>query len=107
MGQRGGRRAACGPLRDGSAVLACLRQVGAVLGIAVLVAMLESASPLDPVAAFTDAWTLMAAVAAVSAAIALGLGRVRALGAGDVVDAAAPSAVAQAGPSVAHFGQAS
>ena len=62
----------------GSAVLACLRQIGAVLGIAVLVAILESASPADPVAPFKDAWTLMAATAVVTAAIALALGRVRA-----------------------------
>ena len=39
----------------GSAVLACLRQVGAVLGIAVLVALLDGASPADPAAAFHEA----------------------------------------------------
>jgi EmrB/QacA subfamily drug resistance transporter len=63
----------------GSAVLACLRQIGAVLGIAVLVALLEAASPTDPVGAFRDAWTLMAATAVVTAGVALALGRVRAL----------------------------
>jgi MFS family permease len=67
----------------GSAVLSCLRQVGAVLGIAVLVALLEGASPADPVGAFEDAWTLMAATALVTAAVALALGRVRALPAPD------------------------
>ncbi len=63
----------------GSAVLACLRQVGAVLGIAVLVAVLDGASPADPAAAFHEAWRLMAATALVTAAIGLALGRVRAL----------------------------
>lgn len=64
----------------GSAVLACLRQVGAVLGIAVLVALLEAAPPTDPVGAFKDAWTVMAATAVVTGGIALALGRVRVLG---------------------------
>ena len=62
----------------GSAGLACLRQVGAVLGIAVLVALLE-ASAADPLGAFRDGWRLMAATGVVTAAIALALGRVRAL----------------------------
>ena len=71
----------------GSAVLSCLRQVGAVLGIAVLIAVLEGASPADPVGAFHTAWFLMAGTAAVTATIAIGLGRVHAIG---TVDAAAP-----------------
>jgi MFS family permease len=62
----------------GSAVLACLRQVGAVLGIAVLVAVLESGAG-DPVDAFHQAWGIMAATAVVAGGIALALGRVRAL----------------------------
>ena len=65
----------------GTAVLACLRQVGAVLGIAVLVAILEGASPRDPVGAFHEAWFLMAGTAVVTALIAVGLGRVRVLSA--------------------------
>jgi MFS family permease len=69
----------------GSAVLACLRQVGAVLGIAVLVALLQGASPGDPVGAFRDAWTLMAATAVVTGGIALALGRVRPLPTGDAL----------------------
>lgn len=68
----------------GTAVLACLRQVGAVLGISVLVAILESGSLLDPVGAFRDAWTVMAATALLAGAIATALGRVRA------VESAAP-----------------
>jgi EmrB/QacA subfamily drug resistance transporter len=60
----------------GSAVLSCLRQIGAVLGIALLVAILEAAPADDPVAGFTDAWTLMAAAALLVALLALALGRV-------------------------------
>jgi EmrB/QacA subfamily drug resistance transporter len=62
----------------GSAVLSCLRQIGAVLGIAALVAVLEAAPATDPVDGFTTAWTLMAAIAGVVALLALALGRVRA-----------------------------
>jgi EmrB/QacA subfamily drug resistance transporter len=60
----------------GSAVLACVRQIGAVLGIAALVAVLDAAD--DPIAGFVDAWTLMAVSGGVVAALALALGRVRA-----------------------------
>jgi EmrB/QacA subfamily drug resistance transporter len=73
----------------GSAVLSCLRQVGAVLGIAALVAVLEAAPATDPVDGFTTAWTLMAAVAGVVALLAIALGRVR-------VGAPAPVAPAEA-----------
>ena len=71
----------------GSAVLSCLRQIGAVLGIAALVAVLEAAPPGDPVEGFVDAWTLMAAAAGLVALLAVALGRVR---------AGAPAAVAPA-----------
>jgi EmrB/QacA subfamily drug resistance transporter len=63
----------------GSAVMGCLRQVGAVLGISILVALLDSSTPADPLGPFRDAWTLMAGGAIITAAIALALGRVRAL----------------------------
>jgi MFS family permease len=62
----------------GSAVVACLRQVGAVLGIAVLVAILDGALAADPVGAFTSAYTVITAAALVAGALALALGRVRA-----------------------------
>jgi EmrB/QacA subfamily drug resistance transporter len=78
----------------GSAVLACLRQVGAVLGIAVLVAVLDGASPADPTGAFHDAWRLMAGTAVVTALLGLALGRVRAL----VPAEAAPGPAAVGGP---------
>ena len=63
----------------GSAVVACMRQIGAVLGVAVLVAVLDGASPGDPVAAFSSAYSVTAAAALVAAALAVGLGRVRAV----------------------------
>ena len=59
----------------GSAILGCLRQVGAVLGIAVLIALLEDATPLDPVGPFATAWGLMAGAAVLVAGLALALGR--------------------------------
>jgi MFS family permease len=63
----------------GSAMLACVRQIGAVLGIAALVALLDAAPATDPLSGFTAAWALMAASGGVVAALALALGRVRAL----------------------------
>jgi NTE family protein len=63
----------------GSAVLSCVRQVGAVLGIAALVALLDAAPASDPVSGFLDAYTLMAVGGAIAAGLALALGRVRAL----------------------------
>jgi nitrate/nitrite transporter NarK len=63
----------------GSAVLACVRQIGAVLGIAALVAVLEAAPAADPLSGFVDAWTMMAVAGGTVALLAVGLGRVRAL----------------------------
>jgi EmrB/QacA subfamily drug resistance transporter len=74
----------------GSAVLSCLRQIGAVVGIAVLVAVLEAAPAGDPLSGFTEAWTLMAVGGVTTAALALALGRVRASApAGATAEAAA------------------
>ena len=64
----------------GSAVLSCLRQIGAVLGIAILVAVLDAAPASDPVGGFLDAYVLMAAGGLAAAGLALALGRVRAIG---------------------------
>ena len=61
----------------GSAVGSCARQIGAVLGIAVLIAILDHASPADPLGAFTDTYRLEALTALVAAGLALALGRVR------------------------------
>ena len=63
----------------GSAILGCVRQVAAVLGIAILVAILEAASPAQTLDAFHDAWWLMALGGALTAGVAPALGRVRAL----------------------------
>jgi EmrB/QacA subfamily drug resistance transporter len=62
----------------GSAVVGMTRQIGAVLGIALLVVVLGSPHRGDPVGAFDSAWMLMLAGGLLTAAAALALGRVRA-----------------------------
>jgi EmrB/QacA subfamily drug resistance transporter len=62
----------------GSAISATSRQIGAVLGIAVLVAVIGTPSPQDAMATFHTAWVLMAIPATAAGLIALALGRVRA-----------------------------
>jgi EmrB/QacA subfamily drug resistance transporter len=62
----------------GGAIIGCVRQIGAVLGIAVLVAVLDGAATGDPLDPFHTAWRLMAIAGVTAAALALGLGRVRA-----------------------------
>jgi EmrB/QacA subfamily drug resistance transporter len=62
----------------GSAISACFRQLGAVLGVAGLVALLgapSSASELEP---YDRAWALMALTGVLAGLIGLALGRVRA-----------------------------
>ena len=67
-----------------------MRQVGAVLGIAALVALLDAAPASDPVSGFLDAYTLMAAGGTIAATFGLALGRVRTLDAsGSPVEAPA------------------
>jgi hypothetical protein len=62
----------------GSGLFACARQIGAVLGIAVLVAVLGTPTPADALPAAHRAWALMALPVLGSAVCALALGRVRA-----------------------------
>jgi NTE family protein len=59
----------------GSAVTTCIRQIGAVLGIAVLLVILGDVPSLP---LFEHAWWAMAATGAASGLCALALGRVRA-----------------------------
>jgi EmrB/QacA subfamily drug resistance transporter len=59
----------------GSAIASCLRQVGAVLGISVLIALLGSGQSLHT---FHHAYALMAVPSAAAGLIATALGRVRA-----------------------------
>jgi EmrB/QacA subfamily drug resistance transporter len=56
----------------GSAIASCFRQIGAVLGIAVLIAVLGPAPGLPD---FNTAWSLMAATGATAALVALALRR--------------------------------
>jgi len=62
----------------GSAIIGALRQIGAVLGIAILVAVVGTPTAADPVGPFHEAWLLIAGTGTVAGLLALGLGRVRA-----------------------------
>src|SRR3954471_15217899 len=74
----------------GSAIVGALRQIGAVLGIAILVAVGGPPPPADPIGPFHEAWLLIAGTGAAAGALALALGRVRARDP-DAVLAAAPA----------------
>lgn len=62
----------------GSAISSCFRQIGAVVGISVLVALIGNPRPADVLSAYHSAWWCIFAAGILSGAIALALGRVRA-----------------------------
>jgi len=64
-------------LATGSAVSASFRQIGAVLGIAALIAILDNAQPHHAVDAFHQAWTLIAVAGTSAGLIGLAMGTVR------------------------------
>jgi EmrB/QacA subfamily drug resistance transporter len=75
----------------GSALVSTLRQFGAVLGIAVLIAVLETGSPADPVGAFTTAYTILAGAALLAGLISFGLAGSRPAAATTPLPAPAPA----------------
>lgn len=77
----------------GVAISSCLRQIGAVVGIAMLVAVLGSPSPGQLLSAFHRCWAVVAGAGIASALLSLALGRVRARQV-DTVPAAGPAPVA-------------
>jgi EmrB/QacA subfamily drug resistance transporter len=62
----------------GSAIASCFRQVGAVLGVSVLIAILDGATRANALHTFHRAYALMAIASAAAGLTALALGRVRA-----------------------------
>jgi EmrB/QacA subfamily drug resistance transporter len=62
----------------GIAIVSCARQIGAVVGIALLVAIVGTPRPDQAVDAFHRAWLMVAAAGLVAAAVSIALGRIRA-----------------------------
>jgi EmrB/QacA subfamily drug resistance transporter len=61
----------------GIAVMTTARQTGAVIGVALLVAVLGTPDPADPMPSFRDSWWLIVGLMLASAASALAIGKVR------------------------------
>jgi EmrB/QacA subfamily drug resistance transporter len=60
----------------GSAVLTMSRQIGTVLGVAIIVAILDTPSAADPVAAYQGGWRFMVIASALGAIAGLAIGPV-------------------------------
>jgi len=61
----------------GGAISNCFRQIGAALGIAVLIAVLDTPTESDPLTTYQQAWALMALTGAIAGLTGLALGHVR------------------------------
>jgi MFS family permease len=62
----------------GGAINGCFRQIGAAIGIAVLIVILGTPSATDPVSTYQHAWVLMTLTGGLTGLLGVGLGRVRA-----------------------------
>jgi EmrB/QacA subfamily drug resistance transporter len=87
----------------GSGILNMARQVGTVLGVAGLVAILSHPSPTDPVAPYRDGLVLIVAFFAAAGAVAAALLARRTAPAGVPVPAAASQSAAQPAAEDAHM----
>jgi len=85
----------------GSAISATSRQIGAVIGVATLIAVIGTPAPGSALHAFHHAWLLMVATGAAAGLLALALGRVRARDVDAVVDLAPGDIALVAAPPVA------
>jgi EmrB/QacA subfamily drug resistance transporter len=74
----------------GGAINNCIRQIGAVLGISVLIVLIGSPTPDNALHLFHRAWTLIAVTGAAAAIAGVALGRVRARHAGEEAPAVVP-----------------
>jgi EmrB/QacA subfamily drug resistance transporter len=77
-----------GALATGSATLSASRQIGTVLGVALLLAVIGHPSTSDPMAPYRRGWLLTAGVIGLACLCAAGMGRARHP---DLVPAAAPA----------------
>lgn len=60
----------------GSAVMTTARQIGAVIGVALLIPVLGSPDPADPIPAFTNAWLMIIGLMSVASLAGLLFGKV-------------------------------